>query len=304
MEKNRKLEDELRYLDLLKDPVRLFGWVYPYFLVIAVVAGVYYLNSLDAISFNQAPEVILDSAEVRRNVEMQKGGIVPAMDLAKIQNPGDLVKKGKELYEQNCASCHGTDGMGKGPAGAALNPPPRNFHNAEGWTNGRTFPDMYKTLQEGILKNGMAAYEYLPVEDRVAMIHHIRTFAEDYPQVTDEQVANLDATYNLSKGEVKPNTIPVNLAVQKVIEENGIEDAVLKSAIGKYDVNVDKALKSVVFCKKTVLTHFLEHQFESAEVFKTAVSVSPSDLGFRNSVTRLSDDQWNNLYNKLKESVS
>ncbi|GJQ63831.1 MAG: hypothetical protein SCALA702_28840 [Melioribacteraceae bacterium] len=304
MENNRKLEDELRFVELLKDPVRLFGWAYPYFLVVAVIGGIYYLNSLDTISFNEAPEVILDSADVRRSVEMQKGGIVPAMDLAKIQAPGDLVEKGKELYEQNCASCHASDGMGKGPAGAALNPPPRNFHNADGWTNGRTFPDLYKTLQEGILQNGMAAYEYLPVEDRVAMIHYVRTFADDYPEITDEEVATLDMTYNISKGEVKPNTIPVNLAVQKVIEENKIESALLKSAIGKYDSNMDQGLKQVVYCKKTVLSHFLEKQFESAEIFKTAVSVSPMDLGFKSNVTRLSDDEWSNLYNKLKESIS
>jgi mono/diheme cytochrome c family protein len=35
--------------------------------------------------------------------------------------------KGKALYAQQCASCHGAGGKGDGPAAAALNPKPMNF---------------------------------------------------------------------------------------------------------------------------------------------------------------------------------
>ena len=34
---------------------------------------------------------------------------------------------GKDLYDQNCASCHGDAGAGDGPAGASLDPKPRNY---------------------------------------------------------------------------------------------------------------------------------------------------------------------------------
>ena len=33
----------------------------------------------------------------------------------------------KQLYDRSCASCHGTDGRGLGPAADALNPKPRDF---------------------------------------------------------------------------------------------------------------------------------------------------------------------------------
>ena len=33
----------------------------------------------------------------------------------------------KQLYDKSCASCHGTDGRGHGPAADALNPKPRDF---------------------------------------------------------------------------------------------------------------------------------------------------------------------------------
>ncbi len=34
------------------------------------------------------------------------------------------LKRGEQIYTTYCASCHGDGGMGDGPAGAALNPPP------------------------------------------------------------------------------------------------------------------------------------------------------------------------------------
>jgi hypothetical protein len=99
-------------------------------------------------------------------------------------------------------------------------PKPRNFHEKEGWTNGREFSEMYKTLQEGIIKNGMAAYDNVPVADRAGVIYYIRNMTKDFPPVTDDEIKNLDLTYNLSAGTVVPNQIPVDLAMEKLIEEN------------------------------------------------------------------------------------
>ena len=97
---------------------------------------------------------------------------MPAIDLSIISNPTpDLIEKGKTLYQTNCSSCHGENGMGNGVAAAALNPAPRNFLNLEGWKNGVEFGSIYKTLQEGISGGGMIAYEFIPVEDRIAIIH-------------------------------------------------------------------------------------------------------------------------------------
>lgn len=41
--------------------------------------------------------------------------------------------KGKEIFTQRCATCHGTEGAGDGPAGAALPPEmkPRNLQTGE-----------------------------------------------------------------------------------------------------------------------------------------------------------------------------
>lgn len=183
-------------------------------------------KNIDNVSFNTLSPVLTDTLAAPRKIEAKKGGILPAVDLTKIKSPDEVFKaKGKELFDANCMSCHGAEGKGDGPAGVVLNPKPRDFHQVDGWTNGRTLPDLYKTLQEGIIKNGMAAYEYLPPADRIAIINYIRTFAE-FPAITDEEVTTLDQTYNLSVGTQVPNQIPVSLAVEKLIEEYRNEQSV------------------------------------------------------------------------------
>jgi mono/diheme cytochrome c family protein len=84
------------------------------------------------------------------------------------------IQKGEELFAQNCASCHGEKGGGDGPAGAALNPKPRNFKSpAAEWKNGNTEEGITKTLNEGIPGGAMVAYKHLKPEDMKAIIKYV-----------------------------------------------------------------------------------------------------------------------------------
>lgn len=62
-------------------------------------------------------------------------------------NAGDA-EAGKTLYAQYCTTCHGVDGGGDGPAGAALTPKPSNFTEAAFW-EGRATEDLKKAISEG-----------------------------------------------------------------------------------------------------------------------------------------------------------
>ncbi len=71
-------------------------------------------------------------------------------------------QKGKELYDMNCATCHGSVGAGDGIAAASLNPKPRNYKApASEWKNGNTEVAIIKTLNEGIKGSPMVAYKHL-----------------------------------------------------------------------------------------------------------------------------------------------
>lgn len=55
----------------------------------------------------------------------------PPADYANMKNPfegkADAVTAGKQVFTDNCVTCHGNEAKGDGPAGASLNPKPANL---------------------------------------------------------------------------------------------------------------------------------------------------------------------------------
>jgi mono/diheme cytochrome c family protein len=58
---------------------------------------------------------------------------------------------GKEMYTQYCASCHGADGKGSGPAAAALKTPPADLTTLAKRSEGGNYPRDHVAT---ILRNG------------------------------------------------------------------------------------------------------------------------------------------------------
>lgn len=54
----------------------------------------------------------------------------------------------QQTWDTLCATCHGKEGKGDGPAGAALDPKARNFHDAE-WQKSVTDDQIKKVIVEG-----------------------------------------------------------------------------------------------------------------------------------------------------------
>jgi mono/diheme cytochrome c family protein len=52
------------------------------------------------------------------------------------------------IFSTRCATCHGQDGKGDGPAAQALNPKPRNYSDPE-WQKSVTDAQIKKTIVEG-----------------------------------------------------------------------------------------------------------------------------------------------------------
>ena len=67
--------------------------------------------------------------------------------LADAAGKGDPAK-GREKYNQICASCHGPSGKGDGPAAAALDPKPRDLSDAK-YVSTISDEQIFKTVKEG-----------------------------------------------------------------------------------------------------------------------------------------------------------
>lgn len=71
------------------------------------------------------------------------------------QNVKGNVPDGKTKYDQLCTTCHGATGKGDGPAGAALNPKPRNFQDIS-YVGKKTDADFKKVIQQGGAATGLS----------------------------------------------------------------------------------------------------------------------------------------------------
>ena len=87
----------------------------------------------------------------------------------------DLVRGGL-LYSEQCASCHGASGDGKGPLAAGMEPPPINFRDYERYSQ-RTLYGLYNTITQGVADTTMRAYHELPAEDRWALAFYVGMLA-------------------------------------------------------------------------------------------------------------------------------
>jgi mono/diheme cytochrome c family protein len=104
-----------------------------------------------------------------------------AVDVSNVKEPwianADMVKHGQSVYKTNCAICHGDQGKGDGPAGAALNPKPRNL--VEGpWKKGGGYIGFMTVLNEGIEGGSMVAFKHLPLVDRWAMVQYMDSITQ------------------------------------------------------------------------------------------------------------------------------
>jgi mono/diheme cytochrome c family protein len=146
--------------------------------------------------------------------------VIPPIDPKTVMTPNpELMTRGKAIFAQTCATCHGPEGKGDGPAGASLTPKPRNFTQNAGWKNGTRLEAIYKTLDEGIKGSSMVSYRDLPKRDRMALAHVVQSLgAFDHGASDPKALAELEKLF-ASSGEVIPNRIPVAQAVEDLCRE-------------------------------------------------------------------------------------
>ena len=102
-----------------------------------------------------------------------------AMGQAPPPQTPELLEKGKKIYQNKCASCHGVEGGGQTPMAKVLKPPPRDFTQpSKSWAFSQGDPaKIFKAIKEGVPNTGMLKFE-LPDEDIWALVYRVMEFSK------------------------------------------------------------------------------------------------------------------------------
>ncbi|OGW90703.1 MAG: hypothetical protein A3D28_00745 [Omnitrophica bacterium RIFCSPHIGHO2_02_FULL_63_14] len=102
-----------------------------------------------------------------------------AVSTAKPPPTPALLEAGQQLYNKQCAVCHGPKGAGDGQAAHLLYPKPRDFTQGEFRlvstdTMQATDEDLFLTVTRGMPGSAMPPWELLSPEQRWALVYYIR----------------------------------------------------------------------------------------------------------------------------------
>lgn len=127
---------------------------------------------------NQAP-----GGEVSAAAHRLGKGLIRAYHLKIAPQQAPNLATAKALYSTHCASCHGVEGKGDGPAAQGLNPAPSNFHD---WARQgqRSVFSLFNTITLGVPGTAMPSFQgVLSESQRWALAFWVSTF----PATAEEQ---------------------------------------------------------------------------------------------------------------------
>ena len=91
----------------------------------------------------------------------------------------ELLAQGKKLYEQNCVTCHGPKGDGKGQLGPVLKPPPSDFTQPfKQWPLSKgDLKEVFEVVTKGKPTTSMVKWDQLSEQERWALVYFVVEFA-------------------------------------------------------------------------------------------------------------------------------
>jgi copper transport protein len=101
--------------------------------------------------------------------------LFPGVTGARIRSDSASLARGRLLYEQHCAACHGETGIGNGPAAPSLLPPPADLTLHARWHPNEQL-DWF--IANGVQGTSMVAFaDSLDAAQRADVINHLHTLA-------------------------------------------------------------------------------------------------------------------------------
>jgi len=116
--------------------------------------------------------------------------IIVAYQIMVVPRKQPDLKKAALLYAEQCASCHGAEGFGDGPAAVGMEPPPINFHDIERYSQ-RTLYGLHSTITQGVNDTAMLAYAQLSDEDRWSLAFYVGSLAVQSPESIPDAISAL-----------------------------------------------------------------------------------------------------------------
>ncbi len=230
-----------------------------------------------------------------------KSVAVPPVDPKTVMSPTpEMLARGRAVFAETCAPCHGTAGAGNGSSAATLKPLPRDFTRKEGWKNGYRIPDIYRTLEQGIPGSGMVSYNFLKKRDRMALVHFVQSLGAFDHGPEDPNALGVLASAFASGGEVIPARIPVSAAMKCLEREAATPQELhnLESASGLLRKSiVDKE------AAETVLAGLGDWP-QDVNGLASRISAGLPGNGFSPSVATYTLDSWRTLQEELSRSVA
>jgi high-affinity iron transporter len=127
--------------------------------------------------------------EVTRLATGLRWQVIEAYGLAVAPRQAPDLALGAKLYAAaQCASCHGAQGHGDGPAAKGLDPAPADFHDRDRMAQ-RSLYGLYNTITLGVAGTAMRAYRQLDEEARWALAFYVGTLGTDAQQAARGKAA-------------------------------------------------------------------------------------------------------------------
>jgi len=130
-----------------------------------------------------------ESVDINRISAAIRSSVIAAYDTVVIPGRGPDLQRARQLYVENCSSCHGDRGMGNGPASVNMDPPPVAFTDYSRYRE-RTVYGLFNTITQGVAGTQMMAYPQLNDNDRWSLAFLTGAMAQ-----TDELVKLGAAVY-------------------------------------------------------------------------------------------------------------
>jgi mono/diheme cytochrome c family protein len=134
-----------------------------------------------------------------------------------------LLALGKKVFNRQCAACHGAQGRGDGTATYLLYPKPRDFVAARyrlvsTWERVPADQDLFNTITRGMPGSSMPSWAHLPEKERWALVHYVKSFAENPITVKPQKKAEPDGSGGEGVIDVPPEP-PYNAAAKARAKE-------------------------------------------------------------------------------------